>query len=75
MRMPLIVMTSLACSVAWAETTEEESKSIEALQIRLATIEQIDVTAEKSPAKSFEAADAEIDAILDEADALEADSE
>ena len=71
MRKLLFAILPFAAGLAWAETGEETGAGIEALQIRLATIEQIDVTAEKTPLDSAASLDAEIDAILEEADALE----
>ena len=62
----------LAASFAWAQDGDEtEAKDVENVDLRVSVIENIDVTAEKTPAVSAAEPDADIDAILDQAEALE----
>jgi hypothetical protein len=51
----------------------QTEEPIEEMQIRLSAMEQIDVTAEKTPVVSSEEFDSEIESILLDADALEAE--
>jgi hypothetical protein len=75
MKTLIIAVACLAGGLAMAQDDGEESEEvIEEMQIRLSEMEQIIVTAEKSPAATDEAADSEIDAILADAEALEDDN-
>ena len=70
-----IAVACLACGLAVADEGEEAQSEgpIEELQIRLSAMEQINVTAEKTPVPSSEDIDSEIESILLDADALEAE--
>jgi hypothetical protein len=72
MRKLFLAVFSLMAGVAWAQDgnetkTEDDNK----VDLRVSVLEVIDVTAEKTPAASADEPDADIDAILDEAAALE----
>ena len=71
----MIATMCLAGSLALAEEGDETKTEgpIEEMQIRLAVMEQIDVTAEKAPVSSSEDFDGEIESILADADELEAE--
>ena len=75
MRKLTFVAFCLAASVAWAQDGDEAGLDMteEAVDLRVSVIENIDVTSEKAPVESFDEADPEIDAILDEAEKLEED--
>jgi len=64
----------MAASVAWAQESQDvDAEEIDSVDLRVSVIENIDVTAEKSPVLSADEADSELDAILDEAEELEND--
>lgn len=68
----IIAAMCLACVPALAQDDEKQSEDvIEEMQIRLVAMEQIVVTAEKTPVPSAADTDSEIDSILLEAEALE----
>ena len=71
---PAIAAIGLVCSLAVADerTDEEDQGGIEEIQIRLAEMEQIDVTAEKPRVDSQEEIDAEIEDILRNAELADA---
>ena len=72
----IIAALCLAGSLALAQEDEHQLESpIEEMQIRLAEMEQIIVTAEKTPLESNEGIDSEIESILDDAEALERENE
>ena len=73
MKKTIVVVFCLAASVAWAQDSDEAGLDMteEAVDLRVSVIENIDVTAEKAPVEPFDDEDTEIDAILDEAEALE----
>ena len=72
MKRLIIAAMCLACGLAWAQDDEKQEEGpIEEMQIRLTAMEQIDVTAEKTPVESSEDFDSEIESILLDADALE----
>ena len=72
MKKAIFLVLCLAASLAWAQDSDETGLDMtEEVDLRVSVIENIDVTAEKAPVESFEEEDAEIDAILNEADALE----
>ena len=75
MKRLIIAVACLACGLAVADEGEEAQSEgpIEELQIRLSAMEQINVTAEKMPVPSSEDIDSEIESILLDADALEAE--
>lgn len=73
MKKLLPVIFCLACSWAWADDADQTGAEVPEVSTRLAMIEEINVTAEKKSVQSVEALDDEIEAILDEADSLEAD--
>lgn len=75
MKRIIIAAMCLAGGLALAQEIDEEQTEgpIEEMQIRLTTMEQIDVTAEKKPAESSEDLDSEIESILLDAEALEAE--
>lgn len=72
MRKLFLAVFSLAAGVAWAqdsnETNAEEDNKVD---LRVSVLEVIDVTAEKTPSASADEPDADLDAILEEAAALE----
>ena len=75
MKRLIIAAMCLAGSLALAQEEDENQTEgpIEEMQIRLTAMEQIDVTAEKTPVESSEDLDSEIEAILLDAEALEAE--
>ena len=76
MKQTVLAMSCLAASLAWAQDSDEtETNVVEAVDVRLSAIEVIDVTAEKELVESIDESDAEIDAILEAADALEEEDE
>lgn len=73
MKRLIIATMCLAGGLALAQDETQTEGPIEEMQIRLATMEQIEVTAEKALVQSSEDIDADIDSILDDAEALEAE--
>ena len=75
MKRLIIAAMCLAGNLALAQEEDENQTEgpIEEMQIRLTAMEQIDVTAEKTPVESSEDLDSEIEAILLDAEALEAE--
>ena len=75
MKRLIIAAMGLAGGLALADQGDETQAEgpIEELQIRLAAMEQIIVTAEKTPVESSEDVDSEIESILLDAEALEAE--
>ena len=80
MRIPTIEAFAVAmiCLTSGLAIAEGENETTVTLQIeevgqRLAEIERIEVTAEKTPLESAKDVDVEIDAILEEAEAIEQD--
>ena len=75
MKRLIIAAMCLAGGLALAQEDGEKQTEgpIEEMQIRLVAMEQIDVTAEKAPVKLTEEFDSEIEAILLDAEALEAE--
>ena len=74
MRKTVFVLCCMAASVAWAQESQDvDAEEIDSVDLRVSVIENIDVTAEKSPVLSADEADSELDAILDEAEELEND--
>ena len=72
MRKTVIAVFCFAASLAWAQDSDEtKTDVVEAVDVRLSVIEVIDVTAEKAPVESTHEPDEDIDAILDEAEALD----
>ena len=72
MKTVVLVMFCMAGGVAWAQDDERsESEEIDSVDLRVSVFENIDVTAEKAPAVSSEETDENIDALIDEAEALE----
>ena len=74
MRKLIIVAATLMAASAWADTATVKVYSLDVKE-RVQHLELIDVTAEKSPAADAQALDAELQAILDEAEAVEAQEE
>jgi hypothetical protein len=74
MKRLIIAAMCLAGGLALADEGDETQTEgpIEELQIRLTTMEEINVTAEKTLVESSEDFDADIESILDDAEALEA---
>ncbi len=74
MKILIIAAMCLAGGLALAGQVDETQTEgpIEELQIRLTAIEEINVTAEKTPVESSDDFDSEIDSILVDAEALEA---
>ena len=75
MKRLIIAAMCLAGGLALAQEDDEKQTEglIEEMQIRLTVMEQIDVTAEKTPVESGEDFDSEIESILVDAEALEAE--
>ncbi len=75
MKKLIIAAMCLAGGLALAQEDDEKQTEglIEEMQIRLTVMEQIDVTAEKTPVESSEDFDSEIESILVDAEALEAE--
>ena len=75
MKRLMIAAMCLAGGLALAQEDDEKQTKgpIEEMQIRLMVMEQIDVTAEKTPVESSEDFDSEIESILVDAEALEAE--
>jgi len=74
MKKTVFAVLCLAASFAWAQDgdgDEDNTGDVEKVDLRVSVLEVIDVTAEKAPAVSADEPDADIDAILDEAEALE----
>lgn len=62
----------LAASIAWAQDSDEtEAAEDEEVDLYISAIENINVTAEKPISESVDDTDTDIDAILDEAEALD----
>ena len=74
MKILIIAAMCLAGGLTLADQGDEIQTEgpIEEMQIRLAAMEQIVVTAEKTPVESSEDVDSEIESILIDAEALEA---
>ena len=74
MKILIIAVMCLAGGLALADEGDETQTEgpIEEMQVRLAAMEQIVVTAEKTPVESSEDVDSEIESILIDAVALEA---
>lgn len=74
MKKTVFAALCMATSLAWAQDgNETEAEANEKVDLRVSVLEVIDVTAEKTPAVSADESNADIDAILDEAEALEDD--
>ena len=71
MKRLVLATLCLAATVVYADGQSEEV--IDELEIRLSEMEVIDVTAEKQPAESQDPVDEDIEALLDELDAIEDD--
>lgn len=70
----IIAASCLACGLAFAQEDEGQTEEVvEEMQIRLVAMEQIVVTAEKKLVESSEDVDSEIESILLDAEALEAE--
>jgi len=77
MKRIIIAAMCLAGGLALAQDDDEKKSEgpIEEMQIRLAEMELIVVTAEKTLVESGEDIDSEIESILDDAEALEDDDQ
>lgn len=74
MKILTAILSCIACGLAFADdAAETDSEEFDEVQIRLVAFEQIDVTADKPPAESAEPLSDEIEDILRDAEALEAD--
>ena len=73
MKRLIIATMCLAGSLALAQEETQTEGPIEEMQIRLAAMEEINVTAEKTPVDTDEDFDSEIESILVDAEALEAE--
>lgn len=75
MKKSVFAVFCLAASLAWAQGDDEaQVDDAEKVDLRVSVLEEINVTAEKTPAVSADEPDEDIDAILDEAEALEDDA-
>lgn len=63
----------LVGGLALADSGDDNQGMVDMVRVRLAEIENIDVSAEKTPVEATESLDSEIESILDEASALEAE--
>ena len=75
MKSMAIGLLCLGAATAWANDEETPNGEVPEVSTRLEMIEVINVTAEKPPGEHSDTLDAELEAILDEAEALEADEE
>ena len=76
MKTTILAVFCLTASLVWADDEGSiDDESISEVDLRVSVIEHIVVTSEKSPDPNAEALDDELEAILDEADALETDEE
>ena len=77
MRITAFVMLCLWGSLAWAdEEAETETRTVDTVDLRVSVLENIDVTSDKKSLAIFaEEEDEDIDTILEEAEALEEESE
>ncbi len=73
MKILIIAAMCLAGGLALAQEDDEKETEglIQEMQIRLTAMEEINVTAEKTPVESSEDFDSEIESILADAEALE----
>ena len=73
MKILIIAAMCLAGGLALAQEDDEKETEglIEEMQIRLTAMEEINVTAEKTPVESSEDFDSELESILADAEALE----
>lgn len=70
----LVAMCCLTAGIAWAQDSDETvTAEDEKVDLYISVIENIDVTAEKQLLEFDDDTNADIDAILDEAEALEDD--
>ena len=76
MKKTILALFCLAASLAWADDEGSvDDDSISEVDLRVSVLEHIVVTSEKSPDPNAETLDAELEAILEEAEVLEADEE
>ena len=76
MRKMILAVFGLAASLGWAQESNETSAGEDnSVDLRVSVLEVIDVTAEKTPTAAADESDAELDAILDAAEALEVDED
>ena len=76
MKKTAVALLAMIAGIAWAEDEDAaRAVAIDPVEERISAIEVIDVTAEKPPALTPDEVDADIDAILDEVEALEEDNE
>lgn len=62
----------MAASVAWAQDGDDaDSERDEKVELRVSVLEEINVTADKTPAVTDDEQDDDIDKIIDEAEAME----
>ncbi|MDH3441840.1 MAG: hypothetical protein OEM63_13870 [Gammaproteobacteria bacterium] len=74
MRKTVFAFCCMAASVAWAQESEDtDREEMDSVDLRVSVIENIDVTAEKTPVVSADETGPEIDAILEAAEAAEED--
>ena len=71
--MKRMVLATLCLAATAVYADDEGEEIIDETVIRLSEMEVINVTSEKKPVASEETLDADIEAILDEAEALEED--
>ena len=76
MKKSIVAVCFLATSLAWGnEETAEETETTSEVDLRVSVLEHIVVTSDKAPSLAAEELDPEIEAILEEADALEEDDD
>ena len=72
MKKVLITVLCMVAGIAWAQDEDaSRAVAIDNVEERISVIEVIDVTSEKPPTSVAEEADEDIEAILDEAEAME----
>jgi hypothetical protein len=74
MRTLIFIATVAFAGIAWADSAVVKVYSLDVKE-RIQTLELIDVTAEKPISEEAEALDLELQAILDDAEALEEETE
>ena len=76
MKKTIAVICFLAAGLACAgEESDEETETASQVDLRVSVIENIEVTSDKAPSQDAEELHPDIEAILEEADAVEEDLE
>ena len=76
MKTTILAVFCLTAGLAWADDEGSiDDEAISEVDLRVSVIEHIVVTSDKAPDPNAEVLDAELEAILDEAEALNTDEE